>query len=96
MSIYLTLDTDEPTFLASNKGYGDFSRWAESVDGEELHHLTCYGWSQQPKKLRQQLQAALENSPPERDTAKVAGQLLSLIDDGKVIGITEGFGSSGD
>lgn len=98
MSVYATLDGGEPAMLASNTGYGDFCRWADSLPAGangEIAHLRHFGWEQDLPALADQVHAALRSAPPGKDVADVALALLAIIDgsaDAEVLTITTGFG----
>ncbi len=96
MSTYLTLDGGLPLDLASNRGWGDFVRWADRLDAGafgQVAHLAEYGWCQEPALLRAQLAAALRLRPPDDHTAGVARTLLEALDGpAEVVTITNGQG----
>lgn len=95
MSIYAQVD-DNQTQVASNTGWGEFTRWVDGLDvdaNESLIHLADYGWTENISDAAAQLDAALAASPPSDDkvlsTAKVLLQALQA--GGSVATITDGM-----
>lgn len=92
MSIYLTIDGSEPAFLSSNQGYGDFCRWVDTLDdADAVKHLCEYGWYEPLEDVAKETVKALKNSPPDKNTQRVAESLLELTRTGEVVTITDGL-----
>jgi hypothetical protein len=99
MSIYYTLDGSKPSFLSSNHGWGDFTRWVEELEPLlQLDRLCNYGWNQHIPELHGELSSALADHPPADDETKtVASDLLEAVSgSAEVICITDGMVSSTD
>lgn len=75
MSVYLAADGGEPAFVASNTGWGELSRWVESLGdtAPNLRHLCEHGWEEPAGALAVELEAL---TPP--DDEDVAGTLAEL------------------
>lgn len=88
MSVYISVNSAEPSFLASNEGWREFSS-AVPDDAEELAILTEYGWSQEPDKLRQELSSFRSDNT---DVQATATELLESIPDGaEVVTVNNGL-----
>lgn len=83
MSYYLNIDGEQVGQLASNSGWGDFGRWAESLDADnhgEVALLYRNGGSDTLDTLETELRDAMKTSPPEAgDTRATAESLLKMI-----------------
>lgn len=75
VSIYIAADGGEPDFVASNVGWGDLSRWAESLGdaAPNLRHLCEHGWDEPAGELAKEV-----GSLPTPDDEAVAGTLAEL------------------
>ncbi len=97
MSIYATLDGIICPQVASNKGWSEFTRWAESAAdplSKELRRLADQGWTEHLALLEKQLRAAMARNAPDPDVVGTVHELLDLIDgkpDGTVLTITDGM-----
>jgi hypothetical protein len=61
VSYTLRFDTGDEVDLATIGGWGQFTRWTDTIDPDEhgeVVHLAEYGWSQNLPELQEQLQAA--------------------------------------
>ena len=98
MSMYLTVDEATPTEIASNTGWGDFSRWVEALeDAPELQHLVDHGWTEPAADAREELQDAIESHPPGPDVLTIAQSILDLLDESSgVIVVGNGIGEGED
>lgn len=98
MSFYLQIGSGGASIqIASNKGYGDFGRWVESLglkDFPQVKHLYEFGWSQKPVALKMQLDMALKRHPPSDPTivSTARGLSDSLQGISMVVSITDGLG----
>lgn len=83
MSRYAVLDSEVIEQVASNRGWGDFIRWAGKLSGDypDLKHLAAHGWDEDLGLVVKQLKSALSANPPDDDTRKVADDLLVLLQD---------------
>lgn len=82
MSYYLQFDDGESLQVASNSGWGDVIDWVESLDYgcDELQHLVEYGWCQNVPELGDELQDAIEATPPgDASTQNTVDNLLNMI-----------------
>ena len=82
MSAYLTIDGKEPTDLASNVGWGSVCEWIDGLDSNaypDLVHLREHGWSEPASAVREQLAAAMQDSPAEGHAADVIANLLETL-----------------
>lgn len=99
MSIYATLDGEIGDQVASNRGWSDALDWIDGLDADrfpEPIRLVDYGWSQELPELKQQLESALEESPPDKDTASVMQSLISMLNgtEAEVLTLTDGLAPS--
>lgn len=98
MSYQAILDDDESIQVASNEGWYRFTDWVGTLDSAaypELAHLAQYGWEQDLGDLAEQIEEALEASPPDDDVAGVARGLLEFLDaheDAEALVVTQGVG----
>ena len=80
MSIYLSIDSGTPTFLASNTGWGDFTRWVDGQDGAGLvAHLCDHGWGEPASGIASGLRTLLKRGGPSADVKDTGENLLSLL-----------------
>ena len=83
MSYYAALDGVMGGQVATVTGWGDFTRWVDSLDAKtypDLVHLADYGWDQDMPNVQEQLSAALKAVPPEaEDVRDVAAELLGVL-----------------
>lgn len=98
MSIYATFDESAGDQLASNRGWGDFVRWTESLDADtfpNVVHLAEYGWVDELPKLAAELTKAIEQHSPEaQGLDKTLAELIELVkanQDKEAIFITDGM-----
>ena len=102
MSITIAIDDGASDEVATNRGWGDFCRWAETLGVERFHdivHLTERGWSEPADEFVRQLRAAVAESPPDAGTAVVAAcviELLSSVGADAVVLVTNGMTSADD
>lgn len=97
MSYYLQSDGQLGQQIASNVGWGDFGRWADTLgDYPEVAHFVDAGWSDEPALLLSQLvRAEKSNRPPNADTASVVGDVVDAIRSAGakvVVSVTDGLG----
>ena len=67
MSVFLTNDEDPGDQVASNRGWGDFGTWVESLDAgafPKLSALREHGCAEPVSALRKELAKALKKFPP--------------------------------
>lgn len=102
MSVYIAGGGGEPAFVASNTGWGAFGAWVDSLDPapfNDLVHLREYGWSEPAKAVRDQLAAALKESPPAdpavRATAGEVAEALADLPDDEAVVVSGGFSPEG-
>lgn len=100
MSYFLQIGANGgPSQIASNTGYGDFGRWAETLDPKkfpEVIHLYTYGWCQHLTALEKQLADAMKVAKPSAsvaDTIKTIIGLLSTAGAAECCTVTDGIGS---
>jgi hypothetical protein len=95
MSIQVATGPGVGSEIASNRGWGDFVRFAETLDGApELLHLVTYGWCNDAATLSLEIEAALGLTNDE-NLKQVGQNLLEMIDDagpGSPVIITDGTG----
>ena len=100
MGYYLQIDEQEPTDIASNRGYGDLIRWAQTLsphDFSTLHHLTAFGWEQRIGQLITECAQAVKDFPPQdQDTLKTVQNLADVLrtqgQGAVVVSVTNGIG----
>lgn len=95
MSIYATIDDNDPEFFSSNNGWKDVSEWADSLNVDQFGdvvHLTEHGYVDDAGKLQLQLQSAVKQSPPPPEVGATVLELIELLDgeSGEVI-VTSGM-----
>jgi hypothetical protein len=97
MSQYVLNQDEEGIQVASNLGWSDFCDWARDLPAEDypsLHHLVEYGYDNDPEDLHDDIEDALENSPPDADVASTAEGLIGFLDsqlDAEIIIISNGM-----
>lgn len=100
MTYYLQIGaTGGPTQIASNKGYGNFGNFVESLDAAkfpEPSHLYAYGWCQNLDDLSAQLMTATYTEHVPADVADIVGEIQGLLsdrdEDAACCTVTDGFG----
>lgn len=99
MGYSLQIDDAEDVPLASNAGWGDVVKWAESLDANEygeLRHLVEYGWSDEYELLIDQISVAMQHDSPESEetahTVEGLADSLSAVDGAEVVTVTDGLG----
>lgn len=99
MGYYLAADLEDPQPLASNVGWGDFTRWVASLPREgfdTLRHLCREGWTGKAKALAAELGAGLKAHAPTRaDVQETAAGLATLLEkagSAEVVTVTDGLG----
>lgn len=102
MSIYAT-NGDAQEQFASNKGWGDFCRWADEVSDPTLNQLCSYGMAEPASLIARMIRDSLDNVPPVDTVRKTAVMLLDFCeaiekDDPVIItdGLSDDEGESGD
>ena len=95
MRYYLQIDDAEPTQIASNKGYDDLCRWADTLPVDrfgEVVTLTEHGLSQDVARLRQQLAQAAQAQPPAASVLSTVRGLVGLLEGVRatVVTVTDG------
>src|SRR5262249_19332642 len=103
MSYELRLNTGEEAPLATIRGWGDFCRWADTLDTElftALIHLAEYGWSQDFEAVGGQLRSRVEGGeggegPP--DVRPTAEHLLKVLrsSEAQAAVVTQGIDGDG-
>lgn len=83
MSVYAQIGAyGDQEQIASNMGWGDFLRWAETLDAAKypaLVTLADEGITEEPGRVRVELEEALATHPPNEDTRDVASQLIAAL-----------------
>ena len=70
--------------VASNSGWSEFCEWVETTDMEDypsLHHLVEFGFDNDPEDLRDDIEDAIREHPPDPDVVSVAEGLVDFLDD---------------
>lgn len=76
MSVYLVIGLNEPTFLSSNKGWGDVGRWIGAQrDRPEITRIVDTGISNNPAKLLAELSLPL----PDNDIGSTLREMAGLL-----------------
>lgn len=68
MSIQVVIGGEQWFDFATNRGAGDFTRWVDSLDESDfplLVHLTDWGWVNEIGDLLEELDRAVQSTPPE-------------------------------
>jgi hypothetical protein len=100
MSIYFSPDESPGAMVSSNKGWGDFCRWVETLGDEfdELHRLCEHGWNEPVSDVIQQLKSAAQSNPPDDQniTSTIADilEVLSTFNPDDPVVVTNGMGIS--
>jgi hypothetical protein len=81
MGLYLHTDADDQIPLASNTGWSEVGKWIESLGDKSplVSQLWNDGWAEPAGELRDQLAAAVHESPPEGDAAKTVDELIESL-----------------
>lgn len=99
MGYYLQIDAKDEVSLASNQGWNDVTRWAETLPATypDLHHLCQHGWTGNVNALTEQITLAQHYHAPQQED--VASTLVNFINtlqsEGKnaeVVSVTNGIG----
>lgn len=106
MSQYVSTEAGEMEQVASNLGWSEFCDWVGTLDIDtypHLHALVTFGFDQDIEALGDELDAAVEASPPSEDVADIAEELADFLegkgDAGIVVvssGMTEDDGEEED
>lgn len=96
MSIYLQVDEDQTQF-ASNQGWSDVCRWVDALEGDypALKHLREHGYCEGAEQVESELQAAIDDEPPDESTVETTAQSLLAGLSGKgasLVMVTDGMG----
>lgn len=98
MSFYLQIDGENDDQIATNTGWGDYGRWAKTLDPgkfREVRDLYELGWSDEPESLIAELKDAADEFSPDADVLSIVNTILELLDDAKdatVVSVTDGMG----
>lgn len=82
MSIYATIDDNEPDFFSSTQGWKDVADWADDLDEdkfEELVHLVEHGYSEELETVAAQIAEAIQENAPSEEVGKTLLELLELL-----------------
>src|SRR6185437_2743751 len=88
--------------VASNLGWSEFSEWVGTLDREEyptLHHLVAFGFANDAGDLLDEIDEAVEASPPSEDVADIAEELADFLegkDDAEIVVISNGMTGGGE
>jgi broad specificity phosphatase PhoE len=80
--MYLEVDDQPAQQLASNTGWGDVCRYAQSLPGglaDTLKHLCAYGWEHRIPLLFAEIAAAAKASPPPETVGTTLSNLQTLL-----------------
>lgn len=84
MSRYLQInDEEEASELSSNTGWSQFLEWASILDKNEFPDLIDFsdsGTTSDLQKVSDQIESAIEDSPPDGDVAGIAKSLRDYLD----------------
>lgn len=83
MSYSASIDEHDYGQVASNFGWGEFTRWVETLDAkyQHLHHVSERMWSKDPKRIARELREALKASPPKNQFVEAtAKHFLEILD----------------
>lgn len=92
MSVCLGFGDGAAVEIASNRGYAEFARFAELLEGApEIAHLVTYGWSQNVAELLTELEEA--GSLAEKPVAAVVLNITEAIEENAtgVVIVTDGL-----
>lgn len=93
MSVYAKFSDSVPTEVASNQGWSQFGDWVDSLgvtEFSEVIHLWEHGWSQNTEDLTNQLNTAIQDSPPINDVVTIVRGLCSFLRGEDTVIITAG------
>ena len=102
MTLSATLDQEDAGQVATISGWSDVGQWVDGLDHEkypEPVHLYEHGWSQHLTVLEKQLQQAVQEKPPDADTASVLKGLLNVLANrgaAAVLTVGDGVGVDGE
>ena len=83
MSIYATVNDNEPAFFSSTQGWKDVAEWADDLTEEqfeELIHLVEHGYSEELETVAVQIAEAVQENPPSEEVGKTLIELLELLE----------------
>lgn len=84
MSRYLQInDEDEATALSSNAGWTQFLDWVEGLEKNTYPALVDFsttGSTEQPQEVADEIEAALDDSPPIPDVESIADTIIDSLD----------------
>ena len=84
MSRYLQInDQEDAAELSSNSGWTQFHEWVATLDAEEfpaLVEFTTNGTTDTPQLVCDQVESAMEDSPPIPDVQSIADNLMEYLD----------------
>lgn len=93
MSLYAMADDVFAGDVASTGGWSDFGVWVESLDDyPELHALWNYGWSQEPRRLQEELATATGMNASVRGVVAALLAVAKINAGADVIIVTDGVG----
>lgn len=82
MSVYISINEEDPSEVASNSGWSQFIEWAQSLDdADEILQLAEHGVSENLDDLADELKLAVEESKPIDDVLPIVEMILELIED---------------
>ena len=99
MTMSLYLDDRYLVDVATTSGWGDFCRWAEKQDSEQIRALADNGYTEMPVDLLAQLKNAAK--PDDENVADVLDGIIKALEDidaadGDVLIVSDGLGDSDD
>ena len=95
MSMYLSIDGTPPQDLASNRGWGDFCRWAEQLeDADAISHLVHHGWTEDCDELKAELGQA--KGMADESILPIIATIEAVCGTDNVLTITDGLTSEDD
>lgn len=98
----MTDENGEGVQVASNTGWSEFCEWVDTTDVEDypsLHHLTTFGFGNDPADLAEDIQVALDEDDPEDDDVKSVAtgliKALAAMKDAEIVIVSNGM-TTGD
>lgn len=82
MSIYAGIVDGDQVQVATNKGWGDFCRWVETLEGANMLRQLCqHGCCNEEATAAKQLADAMQKKSPPHNIASVGHALAKLLAD---------------
>jgi hypothetical protein len=96
MSVYLAADDNDPHFLCSNRGWGDFCAWTEELKGKSgIFALADHGYTPDLADTANELLEATEESRPDDSVIGIVHSVIRFLREAEVNGAEAVFVTNG-